>query len=62
MDPVARRDQLGGGEYGHITWANKPVSRRTELSDLLNVGFAGDSTQIANVMHTLSGPFCYSYV
>ncbi|KAJ6447276.1 restless-like transposase [Purpureocillium lavendulum] len=63
IDPEARRDGLGGDEvYGHITWANTPPSRKTALNDTIDLGYAGDSIQIADVMDTLSGPLCYFYL
>ncbi|UNI21818.1 Tyrosinase [Purpureocillium takamizusanense] len=62
MDPETRRDQLGQGLYSHVTWANIPPSRVVSLTDVLSLGFAGRSTQIADVMDTLSGPLCYFYL
>ncbi|GJN69657.1 hypothetical protein PLICBS_003707 [Purpureocillium lilacinum] len=62
IDPATRRDDLGRGEYSHITWANTPPSKETNLSDILDLGYAGESIQIADVMDTLSGPFCYFYL
>lgn len=62
IDPGTRRDDLGGGEYSHVTWANTPPSRKTNLSDVLDLGHAGESIQIADVMDTLSGLFCYYYM
>lgn len=62
MDITERRNQLNGGEYGHITWANNPVSRKTSLTDTIDMGYAGDSIEIGAVMDTLSGPFCYFYL
>ncbi|PQE28201.1 hypothetical protein CJF30_00010921 [Rutstroemia sp. NJR-2017a BBW] len=62
LDPKNRQYQLDNGTYGHITWANEPASEFTKLTDVIDMGYAGESTTIQNVMNTLSGPFCYFYV
>ncbi|KAL7917048.1 hypothetical protein ACQKWADRAFT_324968 [Trichoderma austrokoningii] len=61
-DPEKRHNKLGGEEYGHVTWANTPPSRVTMLSDLIDLGYAGNSIKIVDVMDTLSGPLCYFYL
>lgn len=61
QDPESRQNQLGGKDYGHITWSSTPPSRETVLSDVIDLGYAAESIQIADVMDTLSGPFCYYY-
>jgi hypothetical protein len=60
-DPSTRYTQLDNGTYGHITWANDPASRLTELDDIIDMGYAGPSVRIRDVMSTTSGPFCYFY-
>ncbi|KAG7150000.1 Tyrosinase P like protein [Verticillium longisporum] len=62
LDPKSRHCQLNGGNYGHKTWANQPPSEKTRLSDMIDMGYAGDKIMIAEVMDTLSGPFCYFYL
>ncbi|KAL6884773.1 hypothetical protein GGI43DRAFT_305217 [Trichoderma evansii] len=62
IDPEKRQDKLGVGEYGHITWANTPPSRETKLSDMIDLGYASEPIQIADVMDTLSSPLCYFYL
>ncbi|OLN96037.1 Tyrosinase 3 [Colletotrichum chlorophyti] len=62
IDPDTRHQELNGGDYGHITWANSPASVKTQLTDSIDMGYTGDSIQIQNVMDTLSGPFCYFYL
>lgn len=57
IDPETRENKLDGGEYGHITWANTPPSREAKLSDIIDLGCAGEPIRIANIMDTLSGPF-----
>ncbi|PTB37276.1 hypothetical protein M441DRAFT_83183 [Trichoderma asperellum CBS 433.97] len=54
-----RSKKLGGDEYGNITWPNTPHSRETMLSDILDLGYASEPIQIADVMGTLFGPFYY---
>ncbi|KAF2721222.1 Di-copper centre-containing protein [Polychaeton citri CBS 116435] len=54
--------EMNGGNYGHITWANAPASRKANFSDVIDMGYAGDSITIGEVMNTLSGPFCYFYI
>ncbi|KAH8131896.1 hypothetical protein LI328DRAFT_160678 [Trichoderma asperelloides] len=61
IDPAAQKNKLGGGEYGHITWANTLASREAKLSDIIDLGCASEPIQIADIMDTLSGPFCYLY-
>lgn len=60
-DPSTRYTQLDNGTYGHITWANDPASRLTELDDIIDMGYAGPSVRIRDVLSTTSGPFCYFY-
>lgn len=60
-DPTTRYTQLDNGTYGHITWANSPASRLAELDDIIDMGYAGPSVRIRDVMSTTSGPFCYFY-
>lgn len=64
MDPSKRytEAELNGGVYGHVTWANEPASRKAKFSDVLDMGYAAESTTIGEVMNTLSGPFCYFYL
>lgn len=56
------QDQMNGGIYGHITWEDSPVSRKALFTDVIDMGYAAESTTIGNVMDTLAGPFCYLYV
>ncbi|KAH7142037.1 hypothetical protein EDB81DRAFT_653224 [Dactylonectria macrodidyma] len=60
-NPNMRKFDLGSGNYSHITWDNKPESRRASLDDVLDMGYAGKSATIKDVMDTTSGPFCYFY-
>lgn len=60
-DPSTRYTELGNGTYGHITRANSPASRLTELENIIDMGYAGPSIRIRDVMSTTSGPFCYFY-
>lgn len=53
---------MNNGTYGHITWANQPESRKTYFNDTIDMGYAGDSISIGEVMSTTSGPFCYFYL
>jgi tyrosinase len=53
---------MNGGIYGHITWEDSPVSRKALFTDVIDMGYAAESTTIGNVMDTLAGPFCYLYV
>ncbi|KAF3014290.1 hypothetical protein E8E14_011866 [Neopestalotiopsis sp. 37M] len=62
LDPTTRLTDLDAGNYGHITWANEPESALTTLDDVLDMGYAGPSTTIREVMNTMSGPFCYFYL
>ncbi|KAH0429210.1 tyrosinase central domain containing protein [Colletotrichum camelliae] len=62
IDPVNRHKDLNGGDYGHLTWANEPPSNKTQLTDVIDMGYAGPNIQIQDVMDTLSGPFCYFYL
>jgi len=57
-----KEDQMNGGEYGHMTWANEPPSRKARFDDVIDMGYAAESTTIGNVMSTLDGPFCYLYL
>ncbi|KAM7183235.1 putative tyrosinase [Rhypophila sp. PSN 637] len=58
----ARYTDLGSGEYAHITWTNSPPSRLAELTDVLDMGHAAESTTIGNVMSTTGGELCYFYL
>jgi tyrosinase len=62
LDPATRHCDISGGDYGHMTWANEPPSRKVRLSDVIDMGYAGESTTIGEVMDTLSGPLCYFYL
>ncbi|KAH6664819.1 hypothetical protein F5X68DRAFT_237253 [Plectosphaerella plurivora] len=62
LDPVKRHRDISGGDYGHMTWANEPPSRKVRLSDVIDMGYAGDSITIGEIMNTLSGPLCYFYL
>lgn len=62
IDRKHRLCAVNEGDYGHITWANEPPSRKTRLSDKIDMGYAGESTTIGEVMDTVSGPFCYFYI
>ncbi|KAL2879822.1 hypothetical protein SGCOL_004866 [Colletotrichum sp. CLE4] len=62
LDPTARQQELNGGDYGHITWANSPPSVKTQLTDVISMGYTGPSIKIEDVMDTMSGPFCYFYL
>ncbi|KAH6885347.1 hypothetical protein B0T10DRAFT_530949 [Thelonectria olida] len=62
VDPKKRHKELNGGDYGHITWANSPTSRKARLDDVIDMGFAAPSAKIKDVMDTLSGPLCYFYL
>ncbi|GAB7358402.1 hypothetical protein MBLNU230_g2471t1 [Neophaeotheca triangularis] len=64
LDPCTRytEESMNGGPYGHVTWANEPPSRKARFDDLLDLGYAGESATIGEVMDTLSGPFCYLYL
>ncbi|KAH8646195.1 hypothetical protein BX600DRAFT_390610 [Xylariales sp. PMI_506] len=60
--PSTRYTDLDDGTYGHLTWANDPVSNLTTLDDVIDMGYAGPSTTIRNVMSTTEGDFCYFYL
>ncbi|KAM0715186.1 hypothetical protein Q7P37_009651 [Cladosporium fusiforme] len=64
MDPSKRfsEEEMNGGGFGHITWDNEPESRRARFDDVLDMGYAAESSTIGEVMDTLGGPFCYIYV
>lgn len=64
LDPETRftESSMNNGTYGHITWANQPESRKTYFNDTIDMGYAGDSISIGEVMSTTSGPFCYFYL
>lgn len=53
---------MNGGEYGHMTWANEPPSRKARFDDVLDMGYAAESTTIGEVMSTLDGGLCYLYL
>ncbi|KAK7949298.1 tyrosinase central domain-containing protein, partial [Apiospora aurea] len=55
MDPETRNTQMDDGVYGHITWANDPVSRLASPDDVIDMGYAGPSTTIGKVASTTSG-------
>ena len=57
-----KEDQMNGGEYGHMTWANEPPSRKARFDDVLHMGYAAESTTIGEVMSTLGGELCYLYL
>lgn len=65
LDPTGGRfeeDQMNGGEYGHVTWANEPASRKARFEDVIDMGYAAESSTIGEVMSTLDGSLCYLYV
>lgn len=64
LEPSARFsvEQMNGGPYGHVTWANNLPSRKAKLKDNLDMLYAGDNAVIGEVMDTLSGPSCYFYL
>ncbi|KAF5618744.1 tyrosinase central domain protein [Fusarium sp. NRRL 52700] len=62
IDPKTRHKDFNGGDYGHLTWANSPKSRRASPDDVLDMGYAGKSAKIKDVLSTTSGPFCYFYI
>jgi tyrosinase len=57
-----RLTDLGSGEYAHNTWQNQPPSPLTQLSDVIDMGYAAPSTTIGNVMSTTGGELCYFYL
>ncbi|KAH7311288.1 hypothetical protein B0I35DRAFT_437840 [Stachybotrys elegans] len=62
LDPRSRFSSVSDGNYGHITWNNDPPSRKTQLDDVLDMGYAAESTTISEVMDTLSSELCYFYL
>jgi tyrosinase len=62
LEPGSRFSSVSDGDYGHITWANDPPSRKTRLNDVIDMGYAAESTTIAEVMDTLSDGLCYFYL
>lgn len=61
--PLSNRySDLGSGPYAHVTWANEPPSNFTQLSEVIDMGYAGESTTVGHVMSTTSGEFCYFYI
>ncbi|KAH6634730.1 tyrosinase-like protein [Chaetomium sp. MPI-SDFR-AT-0129] len=65
LDPTAARkrySELGQGNYAHMTWANDPASRLVNMSDTLDMGYAGESAAIWQVMSTTGGDLCYYYL
>lgn len=62
LDPKTRYTDLYAGSYGHVTWTNDPPSPAAKLSDIIDMGYAGPSIKIGEVMDTTSGPFCYLYL
>lgn len=61
-DPEKRMYDISDGQYGHITYANKPPSRKASLDDILDMGHAGESIATRDVMDPLSGALCYYYL
>ncbi|KAM0417165.1 hypothetical protein ACHAPT_012874 [Fusarium lateritium] len=47
---------------GTNTFLDIPASSATTFDDYVNLGWAGESRQIKDLMSTLSGPFCYVYL
>lgn len=62
LDPTTRYSELDTGTYGHLTWENDPASNLTTLDDVIDMGYAADSSTIRDVMSTTSGLFCYFYL
>ncbi|KAI6777745.1 uncharacterized protein J7T54_002681 [Emericellopsis cladophorae] len=62
INPNKRHCEFNGRPYGHNTWANKPPPRKASLEGPIDMGYAGGSTVIGEVMDTLSGPFRYFYL
>lgn len=63
IDPSSRQYDLDGGNYGHMTWANEPASRKGLLNDTIDLGYSGGGTvELEYLMDTMSGPFCYFYL
>lgn len=47
---------------GTITFMNQPPSRKGNLDDVVEYGFAaGPERKIRDLQSTTSGPFCYVY-
>ncbi|KAK4182224.1 putative tyrosinase [Podospora australis] len=57
-----RYTDLGSGPYAHQSWANEPPSPLTQMSEVLDMGYAAPSTTISEVMSTTGGEFCYFYL
>lgn len=53
---------MNGGPYGHLTWANEPAARKASFEDVLDMGYAGESSTIGAVMSPVRGGFCYFYL
>ncbi|KAH6632490.1 tyrosinase-like protein [Chaetomium tenue] len=58
----ARYTDLGSGSYAHRTWGNEPPSDLAALGDVIDMGHAGESTTIGEVMSTTGGDLCYHYL
>ncbi|KAK0626913.1 hypothetical protein B0T14DRAFT_534966 [Immersiella caudata] len=50
------------GPYAYATWANEPPSALASLCDVIDMGYAGDSTTIGEVMSITGGEFCCFYL
>lgn len=61
LDPTTRYIDLDNGTYGHTTWTNSPESALTTLDDVIDMGFAGPSTTIRELLSTTNGELCYFY-
>ncbi|KAJ9627665.1 hypothetical protein H2203_002877 [Taxawa tesnikishii (nom. ined.)] len=46
---------------GTITLNNSPPSRNTTLQDIVELGVNAEGIEIAELMNTMDGPFCYIY-
>lgn len=53
---------MNKGDYGHVTWADEPESRKASFDDVFDMGYAADSKTIGEVMTILDGLLCYLYV
>ncbi|KAK4224228.1 hypothetical protein QBC38DRAFT_511896 [Podospora fimiseda] len=58
----SRYTSLGTGPYAHRTWTNDPPASLAQLSDVIDMGYAGESTTIEKVMSTVGGELCYFYL
>jgi len=57
-----RYTDLGSGILAHRTWMNDPPSDLAQLTDVIDMGYAGPSTTIGEVMSTTKGGLCYFYL